>query len=202
MLTSPVESPDSKRVIGRILNLANRPVPLWIVSSACGSTDDPVRMNCEKSLRLSTSSRMLSHRGGIVCHSSIRRGVSPCKSVLGLMSIICRLCFSTPLSPRSSVLLACCLAVVVLPHHLGPSINTAPLPANLRASSPSEILGLYSVFINQRIVILAAKLLIIIELCKPFYNFSVVCGDFVRSFVAILFGRLWIERFKTAVKCS
>ena len=37
---------------------------------------------------------------------------------------------------------------------------------------------------------LAAKILIIIELYKSFDDFSVVCGDIIRSFVAILFGRL------------
>ena len=37
---------------------------------------------------------------------------------------------------------------------------------------------------------LAAKRLIIIELYKSFDDFSVVYGDFIRSFVAILFGRL------------
>ena len=37
---------------------------------------------------------------------------------------------------------------------------------------------------------LAAKRLIIIELYKSFDDFSVVCGDFIRSFVIVLFGRL------------
>ena len=37
---------------------------------------------------------------------------------------------------------------------------------------------------------LAAKILIIIELYKSFDAFSVVCCGFVRSFVALLFGRL------------
>ena len=37
---------------------------------------------------------------------------------------------------------------------------------------------------------LAAKILIIIELYKSFDAFSVVCSDFVRSFVVVLFGRL------------
>jgi len=36
-----------------------------------------------------------------------------------------------------------------------------------------------------------AKILIIIELHKLFDTFSAVCGDFVRLFVEILFGRLW-----------
>lgn len=116
--------------MGRILMRANLPVPLWMVLSASGRTDEPVRMNCEKSPRRSTSLRMVSHSGGMVCHSSIKRGVSPSSKVIGLRSIICRLCRSTLLSPRLSILLACCLAVVVLPHHLGPSIRTAPLPAN------------------------------------------------------------------------
>ena len=168
-----------------------RPVPLCVVSSAWGATVDPVRINCEKASLLSTSFRMLSHSSGIVCHSSISLGVSPCSSVFELISIICLLCFNTSVSPKSSRLLACCRAVVVLPHHFGPSINTAPLPASLRASSLSAILGLYILPIFRLLLNLTAKILIIIELYKSFDAFSVVCGDFVRSFVIVLFGRLW-----------
>ena len=153
-LTLPVDSPDSNRLIGLILTCAKRPVPLWVVSVACGSTDDPVKMNWENSPRLSTSLRMLSQREGMVCHSSIKRGVSPCSSVFGLISIIPTLWLNIVLSPRSRMLLACCWAVVVFPHHFGPSNKTAPLPANFRARSPSAILGLYFSFTIQNFLIL------------------------------------------------
>lgn len=36
-----------------------------------------------------------------------------------------------------------CSAVVVLPHHLGPSINTAPLPLSFLFRAESTICGLY-----------------------------------------------------------
>jgi hypothetical protein len=42
-----------------------------------------------------------------------------------------------------NVLAANCSAVVVFPHHLGPSISTAPLPANLRINILSAIRSLY-----------------------------------------------------------
>ena len=54
-------------------------------------------------------------------------------------------------TPR--MLLACCCAVVVFPHHFGPSTKTAPLPANFRAISPSAILGLYFSFTIQNFLI-------------------------------------------------
>ena len=129
--------------MGNIFTWANLPVPLCMVSSASGSTDEPVRMNCDGSPRRSTSLRMQSHIGGNACHSSIRRGVSPSSNAFGLSSIICELCINTAESPRSSMLLASCLAVVVLPHHLGPSIRTAPLPRTLRFKILSAIRGLY-----------------------------------------------------------
>ncbi len=44
-LTSPVESPDSKRVIGRMTSQLNLPVPEWIVSEMSAGTEEPVRMN-------------------------------------------------------------------------------------------------------------------------------------------------------------
>ena len=49
------------------------------------------------------------------------------------------------------------------------------------------------IIINEvfNISLLTAWLLINNELTKYFRNFSVVCGDFVRLFVEILFGRLW-----------
>ena len=41
------------------------------------------------------------------------------------------------------MLLAICSAVVVFPHHLAPSMSTAPFPANLRCSRLSATLFLY-----------------------------------------------------------
>ena len=174
---------------------ANRPVPLWIVSSASGSTEEPVRINCDGSQRLSTSLRMESQIGGKACHSSIRRGVAPLRSDFGLISIICELCFNTDASPRSSTLFASCLAVVVLPHHFGPSINTAPFPRTLRSRILSAIRFLYSaisfcfgyksttfVSINQRKYRLFGDLR---KIC------SVIWGNSVRLFVKDLFGYLW-----------
>ncbi len=110
-----------------------------MVSSASGSTDEPVKMNCDGSPRLSTSLRMESQIGGSACHSSISLGVSPSRRVLGLSSINCALCFKTAESPKSSMLLASCFAVVVLPHHLGPSMSTAPFPSTLRLRMLSDI---------------------------------------------------------------
>ena len=43
---SPVDSPDSQRLIGRILIRAKRPVPECEILSASGGTALPVRMNC------------------------------------------------------------------------------------------------------------------------------------------------------------
>ena len=63
-------------------------------------------------------------------------------------------------------------------------------PDSLRTSSLSAILGLYILPIFHLLLNLAAKRLIIIELYKSFDDFSVVCGDFIRSFVIVLFGRL------------
>ena len=50
---------------------------------------------------------------------------------------------------------------------------------------------------HLRVVLPVANILIIIELHKTFDDFSVVCGDSVRLFVALLFGRL--EKIHSAV---
>ena len=47
-----------------------------------------------------------------------------------------------------STLLAFCSAVVVFPHHFGPSINTAPTSSSLYSNSLSAILFLYSFMLN------------------------------------------------------
>ena len=46
------------------------------------------------------------------------------------------------------MLLACCSAVVVFPHHFGPSISTAPFEASLSANILSAILLLYSIVLQ------------------------------------------------------
>ena len=47
-----------------------------------------------------------------------------------------------------NMLLACCSAVVVFPHHFGPSISTAPFEASLSANILSAILLLYSIVLQ------------------------------------------------------
>ena len=121
-----------------------RPVPVCSISSSFTGTAEPVSINCPNSERSSTSERTLSHNEGIVCHSSIRRGVSPLSSNAGFISASCLLERSTPVSPNLSTLFALRIAVVVFPHHLAPSTNTAPLPFNLRSNRASTILALYS----------------------------------------------------------
>ena len=46
-------------------------------------------------------------------------------------------------STTYTTLLACCSAVVVLPHYFGPCIRTAPTPISLRLNFLSAIRGLY-----------------------------------------------------------
>ena len=86
-LIRPSLSPDSHRDIGLMRSLPIRPVPLWRVFSS-GGTAEPVRINCAKSARWSTAVRMLSHKAGMVCHSSIRRGVAPSSKAEALRAII------------------------------------------------------------------------------------------------------------------
>jgi len=100
------------------------------------------QINCPIKLLSSTSERTLSHRIGIVCHSSISRGVSPRSNNAGFISANCLLDRSTLVSPSFSMLLAKRDDVVVFPHHLAPSTSTAPLPSNLRSSKASTTLFL------------------------------------------------------------
>ena len=46
ILTSPLDSFDSKRLILRIVSQANLPVPLCEVDERSPGTDDPVSMKC------------------------------------------------------------------------------------------------------------------------------------------------------------
>ena len=152
-----------------------------MVSSASGRTDEPVRMNCDGSPRLSTSLRILSQIGGKACHSSISRGVFPANNVAGLISIICVLCIKTEESPKSRILRAICFAVVVLPHHFGPSISTAPLPRIFRFNILSAIRCLYFAI---NIFVLAQKYMFFLSQPKIFGDLwlfcSVICGRFIR----------------------
>ena len=69
--TSPVESPDSKRLIGSILTRPILPAPLWFTSSFLG-VDDPVRIQSPRPPpALSTACRTVSHILGASCHSSM-----------------------------------------------------------------------------------------------------------------------------------
>lgn len=56
------------------------------------------------------------------CHSSIRRGVSPSNKRDALVSAVARYSSRLSVACSSMMLAAFCFAVVVLPHHLGPSI--------------------------------------------------------------------------------
>ena len=142
MLTSPVESPDSYRLIGLIVNHVKRPVPECVISLVSAGTADPVRRNCPNSPRWSTSKRMASQSFGASCHSSINLGVAPFSSRLGFNSDIVMFCTFFSGSSIYKMLAASCSAVVVLPHHLGPSISTAPLPSSFRIRISSAILFL------------------------------------------------------------
>lgn len=138
---------------------------------------------------------MESHIGGSACHSSINRGVSPSNNVFGLISISPELCFNTAESPKSRTLFASCFAVVVLPHHLGPSINTAPLPRTLRSRILSAIRCLYfaiTFYFECKSTNFYLIYLIILYIFGRLWEiYSVVCGKFIRLFDVNLFGCLW-----------
>ena len=145
-LTLPFDSPDSYRLIGRMVSQLNRPVPEWCMSFSSAGTADPVNTNCPTSCLWSTSNLMVSHSLGASCHSSISLGVSPSSRTEGSISAICRFVSSEAGLSIYKMLFACCSAVVVFPHHLGPSISIAPLLASFFASIWSAILCLYSIF--------------------------------------------------------
>lgn len=74
-LTEPSEFPDSKRDIVRIRTFPMRPAPLCIPFLT--GVEDPVRMNCPRLPRASTSLLTASQIVGTSCHSSMRCGVVP-----------------------------------------------------------------------------------------------------------------------------
>lgn len=50
-LTSPVDSPDSNKLIGRMVSHVKRPVPEWVISFVSGGTAEPVSTNWPNSPR-------------------------------------------------------------------------------------------------------------------------------------------------------
>ena len=150
-LIVPVESSDSQRLIGRIFILAKRPVPVCHISSVFAGTAEPVRMKNPSPSRWSTSKRMVSHRLGASCHSSISFGVSPSRRVCGLIFASCIYMLLFLGSFMYITLFAFCSAEVVLPHHFGPSISTAPMPSRFLSSKVSAIRFLYLFVITCRL---------------------------------------------------
>lgn len=114
------------------------------MSSDDTGTDDPVSINKPSSPRWSTSNLIASQICGITCHSSINLGTSPLSNILTFKSAISKLLFLVLGSAIYNTLFASCSAVVVFPHHLGPSTNTAPTSSSLYFNNLSAILFLYS----------------------------------------------------------
>ena len=81
---------------------------------------------------------------------------------------------------------ACWAAVVVLPHHLGPSIKTAPIACKRWCNNSSEIRLKY--LISVSFFKFAAKVLIIIELRKLFYIFEAFYFTFLGHFILHFWG--------------
>lgn len=84
--------------------------------------------------------RTASQSTGASCHSSIRRGVSPINNNDGLEAAVAAYSSCISVSCILMTLLLICSAVVVFPHHLGPSISTAPKASRRSASWRSAIL--------------------------------------------------------------
>ena len=98
--TSPVDSPLSQRLIGRIVSLAMRPVPVCLgtrfpsLSSTSGGTALPVRTYIPLP-PWSTAERTASQSNGPSCHSSINLGIAPSSNLSGRVSARMRLDFPT-----------------------------------------------------------------------------------------------------------
>ena len=124
------------------------PLPECLINSLflLGSIEfEPVIINCPNAFRLSTIARTESHSTGASCHSSIRRGVSPARRSEGFTLMVAWYLSRMSGSCRLIVLFACCSAVVVLPHHFGPSISTAPEEASSKLKCSSAVLLRYSI---------------------------------------------------------
>ena len=136
----PFDSLLSYKLIGFINILEMRPVPLCIIFSS-SITVEPVNKYNPSSPISSTLVLTASHNTGMFCHSSIKRGFSPSKSFEGLKednsiyeSILSGSC-------NCSTLFANFLAVVVLPHHFGPTITIAPIIFKRSSMILSRYLG-------------------------------------------------------------
>ena len=147
-LTEPFESPDSKRLIGLIVSHEKRPVPECEINDVSAGIAEPVRMNWPILFLLSTSYLTVSQRVGASCHSSKSLGVLPSNSCCGLIFASSRFCSFDVGSSIRRRLFACLHAVVVFPHHFGPSIKTAPFALSFFVSKVSTILVLYPFFIR------------------------------------------------------
>lgn len=140
-LTAPLDFPSSKSVMVSMHSLANLPAPLCIGRLSSRGVADPVNMNWPGSPpRLSHSNRAASQSFGTSCHSSISRGTSPETARAGSVSARKRFSKLRDGSMRRSLDAARVSAVVVFPHHFGPSMRTAPNMPSSWSSSFSIIL--------------------------------------------------------------
>lgn len=124
-LMAPFDSCDSHKLIGSISICEILPLPEWRILDL-STVFEPVSMNCPSIPRSSTVVRTASQRIGISCHSSINRGVLPLNKREGFASAAAKYCARILVSCNFISLAAACSAVVVFPHHFGPSIKTAP----------------------------------------------------------------------------
>ena len=76
-LTLPFDSPDSQRLIVRIVSLAILPMPECVCFDKSGGTAEPVRINCPGARLWLASNLTVSHNDGASCHSSITLGTAP-----------------------------------------------------------------------------------------------------------------------------
>ena len=136
---------------------------------------------------------MASQSFGASCHSSISLGVSPSSKTEASISAICRLVSNDAGLSIYRILLACCSAVVVFPHHFGPSIKIAPLLASFFANIWSAILCLYSIFSNIDYTYAKIQLFFIFPQLAVFYFLSWLC--FVSSVGCVLFPQLAVFYF-------
>ena len=142
-LTLPFDSPDSHRLIGRIVSQAKRPVPEWVTLLMSAGTAEPVNISCPGfPLRLTTN-LAASQSCGASCHSSINLGVSPCSKNSGSFSASIKLERIVLGLSMYKTLAAMFSAVVVFPHHFAPWISTTPADSNCSFNSLSATLFLY-----------------------------------------------------------
>ena len=80
--TSPVESPDSYKLIVLKCIFPYLPAPLCAIPFLLG-VEDPVKIYCPFSPVLSTSILISSHKFVASCHSSISLGFSPSNTIDG-----------------------------------------------------------------------------------------------------------------------